>query len=292
MIKFPLDEFFDTKSIDKAIELRTKVSAQRFYVKDLEIKYRVINHWDSEGLIHCTRNAEGGDRKFSFADYVWIKVVEELRSFGVPIPTIKTIRDEIYEQLPLKEFYSWMAEDPSILDQHSHPDIGELKEFIKSKEYETADYSDFDFLLLYILLSMTIMSREAVSLIVFKDGEWFPYIPSGKKNYPDELLNKMKYSSHISICLLDIIFRFLSSDLAEKALKDLNLLSEKERQLLEEVNSNKFKTVKVSFRSKSQEPLEIKKGKRAKSQIIDILRNKEYRDFFITDNKGVEHKVK
>jgi DNA-binding transcriptional MerR regulator len=292
MIEFPLDPFFDTNSIDKAMQLREEMSSPRFFVKDTGLKYRVINHWDEEGLIHCNRNGDGGDRKFNFADYVWIKVVEELRSFGVPIPTIKMITDEVYEQLPMKEIYDGLAENLSLLGDAEYPDKEGFIAFLKNKEYENADFSDFDFPFLHLFLSNTITGREALSIIVFNDGEWFPFIPSKEQFYPEEMLNKKKYSSHISICLLDIVFRFLSSDFAEKALKDLNLLSEKEKQLLEEIDADKYKKVVVSFKSKKQAPIELKKGKKTKEQLIAIIRNKEYKDFFITDNKGIEHKVK
>ena len=292
MIKFPLDPFFDTNSIDKAMQLREEMSSPRFFVKDTGLKYRVINHWDAEGLIHCSRNVEGGDRKFNFADYVWIKVVEELRSFGVPIPTIKTITDEVYEQLPMKEIYDGLADNLSLLGDAEYPDKEGFIAFLKNKEYKNADFSDFYFPFLHLFLSNTITGREALSIIVFKDGEWFPFIPSKEQFYPEEMLNKKKYSSHISICLLDIVFRFLSSDFAEKALKDLNLLSEKEKQLLEEIDTDRYKKVTVAFKSKKQDPIELKKGKKTREQLIDIIRNKEYKDFFITDNKGIEHKVK
>lgn len=292
MIKFQLDDFFDTKSIEKAVELYERLTEQRFFVKDLGLKYRVINHWDASGLIHSQRNAEGGDRKFSFADYVWVKIVEELRSFGVSIPTVKGITDGMYEALPIKEFFKHAADNLAALEAYSHEDKEELKEFLKNKEYENADFSGFDFSFLHLLLADTIAGREAVSLIVFKDGEWFPFFPSREHLYTEELLNKRKYSSHISVCLLDIIFRFLGTDLAEKALKDMSLLSEKEKQLLEVIENNNYKKINVSFKSKKHEPVEIKKGKNAKEQVISIIRDKEYKDFFITDNKGVEHKVK
>ena len=69
MIHFKIDEFFDTNSIGKAAELFEKMSEERFFVKHIGLSYRVINSWDEKGLIRCSRKKEGGDRKFSFADF-------------------------------------------------------------------------------------------------------------------------------------------------------------------------------------------------------------------------------
>jgi DNA-binding transcriptional MerR regulator len=292
MIHFKIDEFFDTNSIGKAAELFEKMSEERFFVKHIGLSYRVINSRDEKGLIRCSRKKEGGDRKFSFADFVWIKIVEELRSFGVPVPTIKTITDDIYGRIPMKELFESVANNIKMLDRFEGTEKDEIVAFLKSEEYKDADFSELNFSFLHLLMTEAIAGREAISLIVFKDGEWFPFIPSKENIYTDEILNKKKFSSHISICLLDIVFQFFTSDAAVKFMKDFKLLTEQEQNVLDEADKGSYKKITVLFKTKKYEPLEIKKSKVAKTQLVNIIRDKQYREFIVTDNKGNEFKVK
>ena len=46
MIGLKLEEFIDTKSLDKLAQLFEVLNEQRLTVKDTGVNYRVINHWD------------------------------------------------------------------------------------------------------------------------------------------------------------------------------------------------------------------------------------------------------
>ena len=82
MFSIKLDEFTNTKSLDKVAELHEVLNEQRLSAKDTGVNYRVINHWDEKGIIRFTRATKDSNRKFSFIDFIWIKIVNELRSFG------------------------------------------------------------------------------------------------------------------------------------------------------------------------------------------------------------------
>ena len=57
----------------------------RYTLKETDLTYRVVNHWDSEGLIDSTRAEEKGWRRFSLLDVVWLHVLMELRLFGLSL---------------------------------------------------------------------------------------------------------------------------------------------------------------------------------------------------------------
>ncbi|MCZ6719391.1 MAG: MerR family transcriptional regulator [Gammaproteobacteria bacterium] len=67
-------------------------------VKDSGATYRVINHWAEAGLIEDkSRKTSEGWRRLSFLDLVWIKVLADLRKFGVPLESLKIARRAIFE---------------------------------------------------------------------------------------------------------------------------------------------------------------------------------------------------
>lgn len=291
MVQFEIDEFFDVKSIEKTAQLYEKLIEDRFYVSNTGISYRTINHWNEKGLIRCSRKNEGGDRRFSFADFVWIKIVNELRSFGVSIPTIKKITDEIYTHLPIQKIFEIINNNYESVKNLCGQDNDDFLEFLKNKDYENVDLTDIKISYLHLLIADAISGREPMSIIVIKSGEWFPFNPTKEKLYSDEVINKRRFSSHISICLLDIIFQFFKSETVIRFMKDFKLISPLEQKMLDELESDSFNKVSVFYKTEKYTPLEIKKSKTAKSQLLQIIRDRQYSHFIITDVNGNENKL-
>ena len=226
-------------------------------------------------------------------DFIWIKVVNELRSFGIQLPVIKKIADDIYEPLPLKELFENFVNHMDVLKNYEGEEKEEFLNFFKSGEYKTADYDTlpFNFNYLQILITEAIATRKSVSLIVFNDGEWFPFIKENEHHYPQELLYKKEFHSQVRVNITDLIFKFIVEDYLIEYLNGLHLFTVKERKLLYYIKEGDYKKVFVLFKSKKQEPLEITKSKTAQEAIIRILREKEYREFILIDKKNNEFRI-
>lgn len=293
MISVKLEEFIDTKSLDKLAELYELLCEEKLSAKDTGVNYRVLNHWDEKGIIRFAREKKESNRKFSFVDFIWIKVVNELRSFGIQLPVIKKIADDIYEPLPLKELFENFVNHMDVLKNYEGEEKEEFLNFFKSGEYKTADYDTlpFNFNYLQILITEAIATRKSVSLIVFNDGEWFPFIKENEHHYPQELLYKKEFHSQVRVNITDLIFKFIVEDYLIEYLNGLHLFTVKERKLLYYIKEGDYKKVFVLFKSKKQEPLEITKSKTAQEAIIRILREKEYREFILIDKKNNEFRI-
>lgn len=61
------------------------------------VSCRVVNHWESQGLLECERNNESGWRKFNLIEYVWFRIVQKLREFGLPLTKIEKIKAYYFE---------------------------------------------------------------------------------------------------------------------------------------------------------------------------------------------------
>ena len=59
------------------------------------LSYRIINHWEKEGLISDIRPSGKGWRKYSLIDRVWLEVIVELRKFGYPLERIKQVKENL-----------------------------------------------------------------------------------------------------------------------------------------------------------------------------------------------------
>lgn len=294
MISVKLEEFIDTKSLDKVAELYEVLSEERLSAKDTGVNYRVINHWDEKGIIRFTRNKKESNRKFSFVDFIWIKIVNEMRSFGVSLPVLQKMASEIFEPLPMKELFDNFANNLDALKKFEVEDKEEFLNFFKSGEYKTADYDSlpFKFNYLHILIAEAIATRNSVTLIVFNDGEWFPFIKDNEHLYPKELLYKKEFSSQVRINITELIFKFILEDYLTEYFNELHLFTHQEAKLLYYIKEGAYKKVVVLFKSKKHEPLEIKKSKNAQAEIVRIFREKEYREFILIDKKGKEFRIR
>ncbi len=294
MLAFKLENFIDTHSLDRLADLYELINEKRLTVKDTGINYRMINHWDTMGIIRFGRNHKEGNRKFSFADYIWIKVVNELRSFGVKLPIIKSMAQDIYAPIPMKEIMHNFAQHTGALAAYHGKDKAELMKFIKSGAYQTVDLENTAMELNYmqVLMMEAIGINNLVSLIVFEDGEWFPYIKSQEMHYPKELLAKKEMRSQVRISISDIVYRYILEDSLREYRQALQLFDARETKLINLVQAGDYKQVHVFFKSKNREALEIKKSKTALAELVNIIREKDYREFILTDKKGKEARIK
>lgn len=78
-------------------------------IKDTGNTYRIINHWESLGLINNDReNSDKGWRKFSIADLAWISIIKILREFGLSSDKIRITKECLNEQIASKPNLNWL----------------------------------------------------------------------------------------------------------------------------------------------------------------------------------------
>jgi hypothetical protein len=80
-----------------------------------EFSYRVLSHWEKEGIISPKRKDGTGWRKFSIVELIWLHVIKELRSFNFSISSILNTRESLFSSKPqrntqlLFEYYLMLA---------------------------------------------------------------------------------------------------------------------------------------------------------------------------------------
>lgn len=80
---------------DKNQKLRRKFNDSIHSIREENHTYRIINHWESNGLIDSKRKDERGWRKFSLIEIIWLEIIKRLRQFGVSIKNINKIRKQL-----------------------------------------------------------------------------------------------------------------------------------------------------------------------------------------------------
>jgi DNA-binding transcriptional MerR regulator len=98
--------FFD----EKLNNFRKILTSKKHRIDSESFTYRIINHWEKHDLIEAEREGGTGWRKISLLDGVWLRILNELRGFGLSIETIKALKKNLKyllenEAWELFEFY-------------------------------------------------------------------------------------------------------------------------------------------------------------------------------------------
>ena len=298
MLTLELEQFIDTRSLASLAELMVTISQQNLSAKTIGVSYRTICHWDEKGIIRFSRENADANRKYSFVDYIWIKVVEELRSFGVELPIIQKIVKEIYEPIPIKNIFSVIAENKTNISAlealKDDAEKAEFLEFLQSGAYKDADFSALEkqFNYLHILVAEIISTKKPVSIIVFKNGDWFPYIKENEHLYSEDLLYKKEYESQVCVSLTNLVFNFMLKENMSVFSKEINLLTMQEIKALDVVAKGNYQKLTVLYKSKKTEPLEILKSKTALTELQKVFRKNNFREFIVTNADGKEYRIR
>ena len=99
--KINLTHFFNAKGQDEEmndyfIALLDVINEPKFYLKDIGVSGKVMNDWIKYALVDETKE-KGTWRKYTLKEAIWIKLIEELRFFGIPLKTIKNIKESFYD---------------------------------------------------------------------------------------------------------------------------------------------------------------------------------------------------
>lgn len=94
-------DFYHNPFISTSKEVQNLVlelHKSRFSIKDSQLSYRALNHYQKEGIIDANKNPEGSWRKFNAIELVWIKIVLELRKLGISLKKILRLKDKLFNE--------------------------------------------------------------------------------------------------------------------------------------------------------------------------------------------------
>jgi len=77
--------------------IRMHFRDKKYTAKDTGVSYRVVNNWKEKGVLpdSCIDLKNQEWVKFNLTEIVWIKIVNELRAFGLPLDKIKKIKENL-----------------------------------------------------------------------------------------------------------------------------------------------------------------------------------------------------
>jgi DNA-binding transcriptional MerR regulator len=111
--RFPLfDEtsFFQKyfSSGEEFKQMRITLNEKKYAVGDIGISSRVLNHWASKRLLpEGITLIEGNWKRFSVIEFIWLKAIDRMREYGLPLSKIAKIKSWIMQFDKKDGVYPW-----------------------------------------------------------------------------------------------------------------------------------------------------------------------------------------
>ena len=256
------------------------------------VNSRLMNYWIEENRL-LSKWEEKGWRKFSFVDLVWLKIISNLREFGVSFAILKKLKEELF-YIPTPEklikVLNEKKDDISklITKLHSKEDK-QLASFLLKIEEIKDDIKGHQIPLLLIYIQSVIFFKSSGSLLINVEGE---HVFLSEKHLGLILQNEENRfffrQSHVSISLTDIIeFYILKEEVDIELTKEI--FSEDEFKIMETIRKENPSSLFVKFDDNRKVNLiKVKKTKRAElaHRLSDIILKDGYEEITLKTQKG------
>ena len=157
------------KNNPMAAEALFNLLRERVFLKtEFDIVYSDLVNWERSNLLSIGGDSDKGDwKKLNYFEYIWVKIIQELRQFGFNYEEIEIYKTELFTQVKLSDILDAAQLDKinleHQLDQESIMKINSLKEDSFDKNMNVG-YSYFESIVVH-----GICKREKWSILFFKE---------------------------------------------------------------------------------------------------------------------------
>ncbi len=283
-----INEFFGKETIEKFAELFEQLQLPILLGNQMQVNFRNLHNW-----VSVLDKAETASRKkYTFAEYIWYKIVEQLREAGLSLPIISKFKLGFLAPIKIKGLITKAQQAKNYIDdlKLTKEQKQQLVQFLASPEYENTS-ENISFTLLDVIIVEAITKKLPLSLSVFLNGEYMIQDKSKEHLYTTEDKNKLLFETYVTISVTSILNNFMRSDLSGFVVPKLGLLSYAENKLFEVVHSGQYESILINFKDKKIKSLELKKSEDIKQRMIDILNKDEFGEIVVKKHKGVVTKI-
>lgn len=294
---FDLHQYFGSTDISKVTILAEELAKEVFLSSEIGIHHRTLNHWEAEGILDNKRSKGQRWRRFSFLDYVWLKIIEEMRESGMPLPRIKKLKEFLVHRFELRDQYEMLGEDnpywPAIKQANLDAAKTDEERQAISEYFDNGGWKEDRRSLspLQLYLTNSISEKIPVRIIMFNDGHLFPEFGIDGYELPPEWEEKKWMETYTVISITGIIRSYMKSELADFKLPKFRILEKNEHRLLEMIAEGDYESITINFRDQNMHSLEMVKNQDVKKRIVDVISENKYQDIVIKNHDGMITKI-
>ena len=285
LIKEEFKKVEDTGREDELFDLLENIHEEKYTIGLINLSHRVLTNWEDKNLLLKPKKSKDEKwRKFDLSSVVWLKIIQELRTFNLSLATIENVKEQMCYQFDFRNDPEEREIFRDLITQIE--DDEDINEELFNEAAEITSLRMIDLLVLQAVGFQTQMS-----LLIRNDGEAMIY----KENMHTELMKVDEAAEfirdhHITISISKIIGEVLSI-LPEDELHDnYQFLTEDEMKILRAIREEKnIKSLEVKFGKKNKVDL-IKVAKTEtvdlKARLMDLIAKNGYHDIKLSTENG------
>lgn len=303
---FKINNFSDFVELTKNQELMEKtfktyseqLHARTLHIKEVGISGKLLNDWFDAGVVNRVEVDGNKWRYFSLSEAIWIKFAVELRYFGVTLPHIKIIKENICEfnKGLINELSGAIKAIPNTKENESLDyvkrkvsEFQQIPEAQLKKDYERFGISLFDLIMIYTL----IFDLEVVFCLTKSTGNFVDY--SNKVGRELGLNNLDAYQKSIGkesfavINMKSIYKDFFSNDRIKQTENFyFGIVTQKEKELLEYIRSGEYSSINLKVEEGMIKLTKVTKkdGDKLMQQIGRLLKKGEFKEITFLSRDG------
>lgn len=267
---------------------------ENFQLSDIGLAAKTAFDWSNAGIYLRERKSKYR-RKYNGVEYVWLRLVKELREFGLPIQSILNLKNYLLSEMNLMEHYTSLFEREDMEDVMWKAFIKDIKETFKTPEnFIVAVENDkkkvnLSNTKLSVLLFSTILSQANVHLAIAKDGNCMVFDESPMQDlFTSSMIMNQSY---ISIPLNHIVSEFMGrEDLYALNLNESGIdLTDEEVKIIDLIREGGINSLTVKFVDgevnliETEETVDIKD---TKGRLVDLIQRGGYQEISYKTVKG------
>ncbi len=257
-----------------------------FSTKDTDVVSKNLFDWKKNGLLpveNAKQKANASREKlfFSFPELVWIKIITEMRDFGIGYAYIIKAKETLFAKLPvtapivlakkqaLKNKFAKSTELNATAQK-----IGLFDSDEKLIEFSQSVFKELN--ALQMLLMDVIGNRTTFNLYVLKNGDILPITGSvlqeDKKKEVEKLLNIIP---SFKIPINPIIAKLVADEQYNSFVDATAILTKAEQELLVEIRKGNANEITLHFNNDSKQNFDISKKRKGivnKDEVEKIVR--------------------
>lgn len=279
----PIENFVNNPDI--AENLYDKLRERVFLKTELDVVYTDLVNWERSGLLSIGGESNKGDwKKVSYTEYIWIKIIVELRNYGFNYDEIELIKQGLFEEINIGGFMQSVTEDKeNFIEKLGDEPFNNLNAYnlsqIDLKASVEITYLD-------TIVVSAIVANEDWSLLFLKDipGACIPLSAEVLRGFhlkkTTNELSSLLTQTYLSVSLSRITDNFLKRGNDNFESRTISILTKEEHAVLKHIRKKQknLKSIQIRFKDNRIEMLEVTTIKKAQleSRFLEHIKKGDY----------------
>ncbi|MFT2010828.1 hypothetical protein ACMA1I_19290 [Pontibacter sp. 13R65] len=275
---------------EEAAALQERFHSSIFSVRETGIAPKRFHDWHRAGLLPFSI-PEGKKNLLSFPDFIWVRMIDRLRSLGCPLGYIRPLKKYLFKEMDVASFLSsgnteviaiirQVVEDLQLPEEQREEILDELE-----AEHPFAHLSGTAMPLLEMLLLYQLMIPDETGVIIFPTGTFKLWSEASGEERPNQ--------THLYLSMTEEVAAFRINSTIHKKVQDLDLPTPQEWEVLRAIRDKKAKEVTILFVdkggerhmdlvTKQEEELDVETMR----QIVEVLKLRGHTNVNLKTNRG------